>query len=197
MIAKRFSLDKRWFWCPKAENLSAFGLHWTHGSRERSSPFENVEHGQQGKGPVGILGEAAIAHLGKAPETLEHEERMFDLGAHTGLAPVRRFVGLGQRPVFVGSLVGKVFGLGGQFPEPFPLFLAPVGAVAVEPGLLPMQQIWHFMAVMDIGRKVGGMIEEQLKEAVDSPEFAQMIIQQEGALSQRSLPLDPEAPKAV
>jgi len=53
------------------------------------------------------------------------------------------------------------------------------------------------MAVMDIGRKVGGMIEEQLKEAVDSPEFAQMIIQQEGALSQRSLPLDPEAPKAA
>ena len=76
MIAKRFSLDKRWFWCPKAENLSAFGLRWTHGCRERSSPFENVEHGQQGKGPVGILGEAAIAHFGKAPETLEHEERM-------------------------------------------------------------------------------------------------------------------------
>lgn len=41
------------------------------------------------------------------------------------------------------------------------------------------------------------MIEEQLKEAVDSPEFAQIIIQQEGALSQPSLPLDPVTPKAV
>lgn len=52
------------------------------------------------------------------------------------------------------------------------------------------------MAVMDIGRKVGGAIEEQLREVVDSQEFAQMTLQAEGALSQRNLPLDPETPKA-
>ena len=52
----------------------------------------------KGKGPAGTLGEAAIAHFGKAPETLEHEERMFDLRT----LDLRRFpfVGLGQRSAF-------------------------------------------------------------------------------------------------
>lgn len=52
------------------------------------------------------------------------------------------------------------------------------------------------MAVMDIGRKVGGALEEQLKDVVDSPDFARMALQAEGALSQRNLPLDPAAPSA-
>ena len=53
------------------------------------------------------------------------------------------------------------------------------------------------MAVMDIGRKVGGALEEQLKELAESPEFAQQTLQAEGLLSQPSLPLDPEAPKGA
>ena len=53
------------------------------------------------------------------------------------------------------------------------------------------------MAVMDIGRKVGGAIEEQLKDLAESPEFAQMTLHAEGPLSQPSLPLDPEAPKGA
>lgn len=40
------------------------------------------------------------------------------------------------------------------------------------------------MAVMDIGRKVGGAIEEQLAQLVNDPEFERMTIAAAGPLSQ-------------
>ena len=101
----------------------------THLSCQRSAPFVEIDHRQHGEGPVGVLGEAAITHLGKAPETFERQEGMLDLGTNTGLAPVRCFVGLGQRTVLVGPLVGEVFGLRRQFSETFPLRLTPVGSI--------------------------------------------------------------------
>ena len=101
----------------------------THLSCQRSAPFVEIDHRQHGEGPVGVLGEAAITHLGKAPETLARQERMFDLGTDAGLAPVRGFIGLGQRTVLVGPLIGEVFGLRRQFSETFPLRLTPVGSI--------------------------------------------------------------------
>ena len=100
-----------------------------HLSCQRPAPFVEIDHRQHGEGPVGVLGEAAITHLGKAPETLARQERMFDLGTDAGLAPVRGFIGLGQRTVLVGPLIGEVFGLRRQFSETFPLRLTPVGAI--------------------------------------------------------------------
>lgn len=49
------------------------------------------------------------------------------------------------------------------------------------------------MAVMDIGRKVGGAVEAQLAELVETPEFSRSVLQTSGALSQPNLPLDHEA----
>ena len=121
-----FSLDKRPFCGLEAGLFPVFRLRWAHLSCQRASPFVDIEHGQHGKSPVSVLGEAAITRLGESPEALECEERVLDLGAHTGLYPVGGFVGLRQRPVFVGTLVGKVFRPRRQFPEPFPLSRAAV-----------------------------------------------------------------------
>ena len=86
-------------------------------------------------------------------EALEREERVLDLGTNAGFSPVGGFVGLRQRTVFIGALVGEVFRLRRQFPESFPLNLAAVGAIPVEPCFSAMQQIRHFMAVMNVGRR--------------------------------------------
>ena len=64
----------------------------THLSCQRSAPFVEIDHRQHGEGPVGVLGETAITHLGKTPETFERQEGMLDLGTDTGLAAVRCFV---------------------------------------------------------------------------------------------------------
>lgn len=62
----------------------------THLSCQRSAVLETVDRCQHGEGAVGILHQAAIAHLGKAPQALEGQEGMLDLGADTRLAAVRR-----------------------------------------------------------------------------------------------------------
>ena len=114
-----FSSYKSPFLSRESGNSHVSGSCWTHLSCQRTSPLFDIEHRQHGKGPVGVLGEAAITYLGKSPKALEREKRMLNLGTNTGLAPVGGFVGLGQRSVLVGPLVGKVFGLRRQFPEEF------------------------------------------------------------------------------
>ena len=61
---------------------------------------------------------------------------MLDLGAHTGLAPVRFRVRISQRTALVGAFVGEVFGFRRNLLEPLTLSLAPIGAVVVEAGAL-------------------------------------------------------------
>ncbi len=59
---------------------------WTDFSDQGSSPFDQIDQSQHGlnpfldESPVGVLRQAAIANLGKAPQTLERQERMLDLG---------------------------------------------------------------------------------------------------------------------
>jgi hypothetical protein len=50
------------------------------------------------------------------------------------------------------------------------------------------------MAVMDIGRKIGGVLESQINELANDPEFERQALQMSQALSQPNLPLDGEAP---
>ena len=113
----------------------------THLSRQRLSPFHQVEHRQHGEGPIRIFLQTTIADLGKTPQTLERQEGMLDLGAHTGLAPVRCLVRLGQRRVPVSALVGEVLRPRGDLLESLPLRFASIGAVAVEAGFCPVQEV--------------------------------------------------------
>src|SRR4030066_1586860 len=147
-----FSLNKWSFSCLEAGDFPASGSCRTHLSRQRSSPFADVEHRQHGESPVGILCQAAIANLGKAPQALQNQKRVLDLGAHTGLAPVRFPVCLGQRTALVGAFVGEIPSLRRNSLEPLTLLFAPIGAVAVEAGLFAMQKVGYFVAVMDVRR---------------------------------------------
>lgn len=49
------------------------------------------------------------------------------------------------------------------------------------------------MAVMDMGRKMGGHVAEMITQIVEGPEFDQLVSQSSVALSQTNLPLDGEA----
>lgn len=72
---------------------------WTHLSRQRPAMLESVDCCQHREGAVGILGQTAIAHLGKAPQALEDQEGMFDLRADARLTAIRLLVGIGQRGI--------------------------------------------------------------------------------------------------
>jgi len=51
------------------------------------------------------------------------------------------------------------------------------------------------MAVMDMGRKMGGQVGEMIAQLAEGPEFDHIVSQASVALSQTNLPLDGEAPK--
>src|ERR1700693_3824962 len=121
-----------------------------HLSYEWPSPFAHIDQRQHGVGAVGVLRQATIADLGEAPDALERQERMLDLGAHGGLSTIGLLVRIGEWGVLVRPLVGEVLGVGRDVLESFALLLAPVGAVAIEPRLLTMQQVGQLLAIVHI-----------------------------------------------
>ena len=119
----------------------AFSSRGAHLSRKRSAPFAQIDHRQHGEGAIGILGQAAVAHLGEAPQTLEDQKRMLDLGTYRRLPTVGRFVRLGQGAMTVGTPVGEVAGFRCYFLDLLLLPLAPVGAVTTLPTGLPSRTL--------------------------------------------------------
>ena len=101
-------------------------------SRERYSPFSQIDQSKHREGPIGALSQAAIARLDETPEMLERQERMFNLGSHTRLFTIGLFVSIGQWTIPVRTLIGKAPRVGCDGFEKLPLILAPVSAVAVE-----------------------------------------------------------------
>jgi hypothetical protein len=59
----------------KAGYIRVFHSCWTHLSCERPSPFAQIDQGEHREGAIGVLGQATIANLGKAPDALEGQER--------------------------------------------------------------------------------------------------------------------------
>ena len=82
-----FSLNKWPFLSRDAGDSRVSGSCRTHLSCQRPPPFVDIEHRQHGEGPVNILRQTAITHLGESPKALEREKRVLDLGTNTGLAP--------------------------------------------------------------------------------------------------------------
>ena len=136
----------------KAEKLAALRSHRRHLSYESSTPFAHVDQREHGVDTIGVLRQTAIAYLGEAPNTLERQEWMLDLGAYGRLPPIALLLGLVKRAMPVCRLIGEVLGLGRKLLEPRTLLLAPRGAVSVEPSLLAMQQLGQLLAVMHVGR---------------------------------------------
>ena len=101
---------------------------------QRLELLVDIEQRQHGKRTVCILGQPPTPHLGKAPDALERGKRMLDLGTGLALGAVDLFVPLAQRCVSVSTFVYEVFALGFFRFERVPR--TPVGAVAIQPGLV-------------------------------------------------------------
>ncbi len=120
-----------------ARDAPAACSYWAHLSRQGPSPLDEIDHRQHGESTVGILSQAAIAGLGKAPEALQGQKWMLNFGTHRRLSSIGFLVGLGERRIPVGTPVGvqtriqKVLRLGGDGLESLPLRFTSIGAVSV------------------------------------------------------------------
>src|SRR5436305_14618269 len=85
---------------------------------------------------------------------------MLDLGAHRGFPTIGLLIRIAERPVLVGALVGEVLGLGRKLLESLAPLLAPVGAIAIQPRLLAMQQVGQLVAVVHVTRGHAGAVYE-------------------------------------
>jgi hypothetical protein len=132
----------------------------TRFSRQKSSPFVAVDPRQHGKGAVGILRQATIPNLDKTPQALRGKEGMLNLRSDAGLAPIGFLVGIRQGAVSVGSFVGEVLRLRRNRLESRTLFLVPISAVTIKASLFAMEQMWHLVAVMHVGRREAGAMNQ-------------------------------------
>ena len=136
----------------KARNIPTVCSRWTYLSYEGYSPFSQIDQSKHCEGSIGVLSQTAVAHLGESLEMLERQERMLNLGSHTRLFTIGVFVNIGQWTIPVRTLIGKVPRVGCDGFETLPLILTPVSAIAAEPSLITVQEVWQFLAVMQITR---------------------------------------------
>ena len=129
-----------------------------HLGPQRLVPPVNVDQRQHRKQAVGVLGQAPVAHLGKAPNFLEREKRVLHLGARLALGGVDLFVPLAQRRVAVRALIGEVPGFGRTLFEN--CLLARIGTVTIQARLLAMQQVAQLLAVVCVGRSHAGAVDQ-------------------------------------
>lgn len=77
---------------------------------------------------------------------------MLNLGSHLRFPPVGFLVRIRQWPAAGGTLVGEIFRVRRNLLEPG------IGAVAVQPGLIAIQQIRQLLAVMHVCRGDAGAV---------------------------------------
>src|SRR5690242_14832426 len=99
-----------------------------------------VEIGQSEHGlrPRQVLGQTPIAHLGEAPQLLDHPEGVFAAGASARARPIDSAPALTQRPLGGGPAIYPV-----AYPPRFKklsVVFFPVGLIAKQLTLLPVQQ---------------------------------------------------------
>jgi hypothetical protein len=73
----------------------AMGVLQTHLCQQRPAPLVDIDQSQHRKYTVGVLGQATIAHLGKALDALELEKRVFDFCPCLAFGAVDLLVTLG------------------------------------------------------------------------------------------------------
>ena len=122
---------------PIPSNQNAFSNHVQIGQREH------------GKGTRGVLGQAAIAHLGEAPQLLDDAKRMFAASPGPKACAVDHALGFGQRFASSAAPVDTVAdaGLLAVFAVPF----GPVGLVTVNLLFFAVNQLVDATDVSFIG----------------------------------------------
>jgi hypothetical protein len=68
-------------------------------TQQRSSHHEQIGQRTGDEPPVGVLGDAAVAHLDEAEEALDHQKRTLALGAHLRFVSILRPLQSAQRRV--------------------------------------------------------------------------------------------------
>jgi len=114
-----------------------------------------ISQGEHGLRPRQVLGQAAILHLGEAPQLLDHTECMLAAGARARTRPIDHAPAFAQRTPGGGSPVDSV----AYAPrlEELSVGFFPVGLIAEHLSLLPVQQLRQLSDIGDrgIGRSHG------------------------------------------
>ena len=105
------------------------GPLWAHLCQQMPARQVNIGQSNSGEGAGGVLGQAAIAHLGKAPQALDHRKHMLDPRTDLRLVAVLAALDLIDFTTRLArALVGKVLGLRRLAVDQF--FLAGIRTVA-------------------------------------------------------------------
>ncbi len=106
-------------------------------AQQRSSHHEQIGQRTGDEQPVGILGDAAVAHLDEAEEPLDHQKRMLALGAHLRFVSILRPLHSAQRLVAARLGLREVARVGRNTSDY--LGLPDVGTIAPYPRLSAVQ----------------------------------------------------------
>lgn len=111
---------------------------------------EQIRQGAGDEGPAGVLGDAAVAHLGEAEHALDHADGVLDAGAYPAACPFDPAIVLAQVPVASAAPLREV-----ARPRCSSLDLlgaSDLGRVAPHVRLLAVQELLDHVAVRDVGR---------------------------------------------
>ena len=108
-----------------------------------------VGEGEHGLRPRQILGQAAISHLGEAPQLLDHAEGVFAAGASARARPIDHAPALAQRPLGGGPPVDPIT-YSARLKELAVVFF-PVGLIAEDLALLSVQKLRQLRDIGDCG----------------------------------------------
>ena len=120
-------------------------------SKQQCSPH-HVEIGQRtgDEQSVNVLGQTAVAHLSKAEDALDDQNRMLALGAHLRFVSILQALGRRQWGVAARLRLGEVTDLWRYAANNLSLF--DMGAVATHARLAPVQQLLQGLAIVNVGR---------------------------------------------
>src|SRR3984893_13493086 len=118
---------------------------------QQSSPQQiQVRQGEGGVQPCRVLSQATVAHLAKAPQSLDHVEYMLDTGP-SGRAPtIDEPLILAQWSGANGAPINPIPDAGRQ--RALTMRLVPVGLIAKHLALRSVQELGHLRAVVDVRR---------------------------------------------
>ena len=116
--------------------------------RQQSSS-QQIQVGQRegGEQPRGVLGQAAVAHLGEAPQALDHVKCMFHAGPGRGATTVDEPLIVVQRSTR-GTPIDSVANAGGL--GALPVRLVPISLIAKHLAFLAVQQLGDLRAVVHV-----------------------------------------------
>jgi hypothetical protein len=120
-------------------------------SHQVSARHVNVCQSQRYKRPRGVLCQATVARLVEPPKPLDNTEDVLHPCANPGLVSVLGALDLVNDATPAHPLIGEVLGLWRLGLDQ--LLLAGVGAVAIHPLLLAMQQVRQRVLVVYVGSR--------------------------------------------